>query len=183
MSDSIDTDPSSVYSQHHEELLRFLTWTLGCRDSAADLAQEAYFRVVRLRSSGQEVEHPRRFLFSVASNLVIDHLRKKQVQRRILNNDPPPLELAGTEPSADRVLYAKERLELVRAAITTLSPKCRQALFLNRIEGRTHAEIARELGVSQSMVGKYIGQALRHCRDRLRASEEKDFNDSGVGGG
>jgi len=36
-----------------------------------------------------------------------------------------------------------------------------------RVDGLSHREIAERLGVSESMVAKYIGQALRHCRDRL----------------
>jgi len=37
-----------------------------------------------------------------------------------------------------------------------------------RVDGLSHAQIARRLGVSESMVAKYIGQALRHCRSQLQ---------------
>ncbi|MCP6134986.1 helix-turn-helix domain-containing protein, partial [Klebsiella pneumoniae] len=50
-------------------------------------------------------------------------------------------------------------------ALLQLPDKARQALLLNRVEGLTQAQIAQRLGVSESMVAKYIGQALRHCRD------------------
>jgi RNA polymerase sigma-70 factor (ECF subfamily) len=56
----------------------------------------------------------------------------------------------------------------LESAIKELSVKCRTALLLNRLEGKTHAEIARTLGVSESMVAKYIVQALKHCRARLQ---------------
>lgn len=68
MSESIDPPSPPLSPQYHAELLRFLTWKLGCRDLAANFAQETFLRVARFRSSAQaqEVEHPRQFLFSVA---------------------------------------------------------------------------------------------------------------------
>jgi RNA polymerase sigma-70 factor (ECF subfamily) len=49
-----------------------------------------------------------------------------------------------------------------------LSAKPRQALLLNRCDGLSHREIAQKLNVSQSMVARYLAQALRHCRDHFR---------------
>lgn len=167
-------------AEHHAELLRFLTWKLGCRDLAADFVQEAFLRMARFGSSAQKVEHPRQFLFNVASNLVIDYVRKKRLQTKIFSSDPPPLELASAEPSADKAIYAKQRLAQVQSAVDELPPKCRQALLLNRLEGLTHAEIGRQLGVSESMVAKYIGRALRHCRDRLQGSERRKGHPSDI---
>ncbi|MEX2493710.1 MAG: sigma-70 family RNA polymerase sigma factor [Nitrospirales bacterium] len=146
------SNPQSVTesAEQHAELLRFLTWKLGCRDLAADFAQEVYLRVSRFRASAQEVQHPRSFLFSVANNLVIDHMRRKKLEARIFSREPPPLDQPSAEPGADRSVEAKERLGMVQSAVNELSPKCRQALFMNRLEGQTHAEIARRLGVSES---------------------------------
>ncbi len=53
-------------------------------------------------------------------------------------------------------------------ALLQLPPKARQALLLNRVEGLTQRQVAQRLGVSESMVAKYIGQALRHCRGWLQ---------------
>jgi transmembrane sensor len=64
----------------------------------------------------------------------------------------------------EAALLARERLRLLDEALRQLPPKPRAALLLNRVEGLTQAEIARRLGVSESMVVKYIAQALRHCR-------------------
>ena len=71
-------------------------------------------------------------------------------------------------PSSEDVIEAKQRMVQLEAAIGELSFKCRTALLLNRLEGKTHAEIGRTLGVSESMVAKYIVQGLKHCRARLQ---------------
>ena len=81
--------------------------------------------------------------------------------------DPPPEDTPSTAPSAEDAIEAKQRVVRLEAAIKELSVKCRTALLLNRLEGETHASIARTLGVSESMVAKYIVRGLKHCRARL----------------
>ncbi|MEW6246208.1 MAG: sigma-70 family RNA polymerase sigma factor [Nitrospirota bacterium] len=157
------------FQQYRRDLLAFLTRKLGCHDLAADCVQETYLRLVSL-GPRLTIEHPRAFLFRIASNLAIDHLRRSQRQIEILSPDPLPVEVPSREPSAEDALHAKQTVAILSAAVAELSPKCRQALILNRLEGKSHAEIAAHLGVSESMVAKYIAQALKHCRRRLRSN-------------
>ena len=79
----------SAFEQHHNDLLRFFTHKLGCRDLAADCAQETYVHLVRMRST-IDVQNPRAFLFRVAANLAVDNLRKIRIRRETLSVDPPP---------------------------------------------------------------------------------------------
>jgi RNA polymerase sigma factor (sigma-70 family) len=158
----------STFEQHHDDLLRFFTRKLGCRDLAADCAQETYVHLARL-SSPVTVRNPRAFLFRVAANLAIDHLRKTRTRGMLISGEPPPDDAPSTAPSIEDVLDAKQRVVRLEAAIEELSAKCRTALLLNRLEGKTHVEIAQTLGVSESMVAKYIVQGLKHCRMRLQS--------------
>ncbi|HJR77285.1 MAG TPA: sigma-70 family RNA polymerase sigma factor [Nitrospiraceae bacterium] len=157
----------SAFARHHDALLRFFIRKLGCRDIAADCAQETYVHLVRMGSS-VPVQNPRAFLFRVATNLAIDYLRKSRTRGTVFSIDPPPEDAPSTAPSAEDVIEAKQRVVRLESAIKELSVKCRTALLLNRLEGKTHADIARTLGVSESMVAKYIVQALKHCRARLQ---------------
>jgi len=156
----------SAFERHHDDLLRFFTRKLGCRELAADCAQDTYVHLARIGTS-ITVDNPRAFLFRVATNLAIDHLRKAKTRATVLSLEPPSDDTPSTAPSVEAAIDAKQRMVRLAGAIEELSPKCRTALLLNRLEGRTHAEIARELGVSESMVAKYIVQALKHCRARL----------------
>ena len=160
----------SAFEQHHNDLLRFFTHKLGCRDLAADCTQETYVHLVRMRST-IDVQNPRAFLFRVAANLAVDNLRKIRIRREAFSVDPLPDNAASMAPSAEDALDAKQRLVQVERAIGELSPKCRSALLMNRLEGKTHREIAEALGVSESMVAKYVIQALKHCRTCLDAKE------------
>lgn len=106
----------SAFEQHHNDLLRFFTHKLGCRDLAADCTQETYVHLVRMRST-IDVQNPRAFLFRVAANLAVDNLRKLRIRREALSAEPLPENTASPAPSADDALDAKQRLSRLERAI------------------------------------------------------------------
>ncbi|TBV08825.1 sigma-70 family RNA polymerase sigma factor [Stutzerimonas kirkiae] len=163
MSRSDSADLLASFQEHYDDLLRFLARRLGDVECAADVAQDAYLRLARLQPD-LPIDEPRAFVFRVAGNLAIDHLRRV---RRLASLHAEELEAAdihdpGSGP--EDTLAAGQSLAQLDAALDQLPANARLALLLNRLEGLTHAQIAARLGVSESMVGKYIVQAMRHCR-------------------
>lgn len=155
------------FQQHYPDLLQFLIRQLRDTELAADIAQETYLRLVALGEPKTLIEQPRAFIFRVASNLAIDQQRResRHSQRRA------PEELASSETDrrlcAETIHLARERLNSLDAALAELPTNYSQALMLSRLDGLTYTEIGQQLGVSPSMVAKYIAQALKHCRHSL----------------
>jgi len=149
------------FRDNYRDLLRFLTRRTADAERAADLAQDTYLKLAALGPDSGGIHNPRAYVYRVAGNLAIDTLRR---DGRIAN-DRALLEAADVvpdpTPSQETSAIARQRLRLLEAALDELPPKPRLALLLNRVERRTFAEIARRLGVSESMVAKYIAQALR----------------------
>lgn len=160
------------FQEHYDELLQFLTRRMSDRQRAADVAQETYLKLVKIDAQDVSVLHARSYIFRVAGNLAIDTMRREN--RLSANQEDSDLagEVACPSPAPEAALLASERLEILDEALMQLSPNARQALLLNRVEGLTQAQIAQQLGVSESMVAKYIGQALRHCRDWLKHNHD-----------
>ncbi|WP_406821548.1 sigma-70 family RNA polymerase sigma factor [Pseudomonas sp. KnCO4] len=156
------------FQEHYDDLLQFLTRRMSDRQRAADVAQETYLKLVNIDQQAVPVLHARRFIFRVAGNLAIDALRREQRIAVSHEHSEGADEVACPGPAPEAALLARERLQVLDQALLQLSDNARQALLLNRIEGLTQAQVAQRLGVSESMVAKYIGQALRHCRDRLK---------------
>ncbi|BBP83718.1 RNA polymerase sigma factor [Pseudomonas sp. Pc102] len=156
---------------YYRELVRFLSARLGDRQAAADVAHDAYLRVME-RASQERIESPRAFLYRTALNLVVDEHRRNAVRRN------EPLEVLDEEedsrhrsPSPLRLLAQVQRLGLLQRALDELPALCRDAFLLRRLEGLSHDEIAARLGISRSLVEKHIVNAMKHCRLRMREWE------------
>lgn len=161
------------FQEHYDDLLRFLTRRLGDLGRAADVAQDTYLRLAKAQDPDIEVRDARAFIFRVAGNLAIDTMRRDRRLASMVTDAATGERVPDPTPSSEAHLLSRERLMQLDQALAQLAPKARLALLYNRVEGLTHAQIAARLGVSESMVAKYIAQALRHCRDRLRQRDEE----------
>ena len=154
-----------LYRKYSQALRKFLVRRRVSRDDVADIVQETYYRV--LKSGGVEtIQHPKAFLFRVASNVVLN--AKKHTRGGVEEGvaDMENLEVNDETQSPHRRLQAEQELAVVRAALEELSPKCREVFVLNRFENLSYAEIAAELDLSVSMIEKHVSQALAHLRKR-----------------
>lgn len=139
-------------------LLRFLV-ARGAGDEAEDLFQELWQRVSHVPA--QPVADPVSYLFRCAENLMRD-VRRSIVSRERRQFDWHEAGDQSTDyPSGERILIAREQLEQVDKALEALGPRVARAFRAYRIEGRSQAAIARELGVSLSSVEKDLQKAYR----------------------
>jgi len=151
-------------------LEQFIARRVRCPQLAQDLASEMYIRLAQVENFSGTYEEARRYLYRMATNIAIDHV--KVAKRRVAIIDENLVHFETFSDSAEPALLAREELGVVAGAIDDLPDRVREVLLLSRIEGLTHREIAARLGVSVSLVEKYIMRSIRHCRDRLRAATE-----------
>lgn len=151
------------------ELTRHLRRRTGDSGRAEEVMQETYLRLLDTdaRQQQAQIRDQRAFIYRVAGNLAIDVARREQ---RAGGDGEPDPQLADPGPDPERRALAQDRLQQLDHALRELPRNARLALLLFRVDGWSHAQIARRLGVSESMVAKYLAQALRHCRDRLGPS-------------
>lgn len=150
--------------QYYTELLRFLARKLGNSHDAADVAQEAYARVLD-RNGSCAIVQPRAFLFRAALNLCTDLYRNRRGSQ-VMPLDAAAEAVRCEAPLQDERLYRRQQLARLERALQELPPACRQAFLMRQVEGMSHDEIANSLGISVDMVHKHLTRALRHCRSR-----------------
>ena len=140
---------------------------LADEQDARDLAQEAYLRLLRA-SHSKLILDPEAYLFRIARNLVYEWYSSPR---------PPaePIEerdLADTSLSVEDSAGIAQQMDRLDDVLKQLSPKCRAVVLMHRRDGMTYDEIGAALGISSSMVKKYLSRGLAHCRTSMRRSHE-----------
>ena len=153
---------AAVIRRYHDSLLRFLRQRLRVADDAADVAQEAYIKMMQYEGS-REIHSAPSLLFRIAINVAHDLGRAEQSRRMSDHYPIDELEIASDQPTPEREVAAAQDLELLYEAIEQLPPKCQQVFLLSRAKRMTYPEIAAHCGISVKMVEKHISHALRIC--------------------
>lgn len=160
------TSIESFYRDHHGWLQGWLHRRIGCPERASDYAQESFLRVL-VRPPEEKLEQPRAFLTRIATRLMIDDNRRARLEQAWLEMQTAFAQEHHHAPSAETVNEWLDTLEWVARLVEALPDKPRRAFLMSRLDGMAQAEIAAELGVSVSMVKKYMAQALLHCHKAL----------------
>ncbi|MBA1187982.1 sigma-70 family RNA polymerase sigma factor [Pseudomonas entomophila] len=162
-------DLNQLFRLYRHELQQMAYRRLGDREVAADLTQDAFVRYVSLERQQRtaSIDSPRFFLLRMMRNLIIDLGRSRSRRGCVASLEDVQDELLDPNPCPARALELQQQVRLLHEALNELPDNCRHALLLNRLDGLGHAAIAERLGVSSSMVSKYIMRALRHCIRRL----------------
>ncbi len=153
-----------LFREHNEALIRFLRGRVGSHNEALEVAQEAYVRLLSLDQPGA-VSYLRAFLFKTAANIAIDRRRRHQNFDRVAGRQLFT-ELAENR-TPERQLSGEQTLRHLGALIEGMPPKCRESFVMNQIHGLDAATIASRLGISDSMVRKYVVRALLLCRAHI----------------
>lgn len=160
-----------LFRDHNRALIRFLMNRLRSSEEAADVAQEAYARMLQLDSPGT-ISYLRAFLFKTAANIAIDRLRSRKAEVR--RTESCLLDGFVTSLPTEQYIADAEELRLTAAYIEELPPQYREALLLSRFEPLSTSEIAARMGISERTVQHYIVESLVYIRARLeRAARPK----------
>lgn len=157
-----------IFLQLRPSLERVIERKTGDSQAAQDLAQDMFLRLQRIANTLPNEDEARRYLMRMATHAAIDHLRVEGNRVQLLAGALSLFEnhVANPESYAE----AHDRVAELDAALAELPARCRDVLYLSRMEGLTHIEIAERLGVSRSLVEKYAVRALMHCRRKLEST-------------
>ena len=129
-----------------------------------DLRQDIYERALAGARAGIPT-HTRPYLFTVARNHLINGAKRAQIVSIELVADMPLLEPELDDFGTEAHLSAREELRRTQQALAQLPPRCREVVWLRKVEGLTTRETAERLGVSLDTVEKQITQGMRALVD------------------
>ncbi len=157
---SSDVDAFKVlYDRYHKSLFNFLWRRIRNHEVSKDLLQELFIRIWKNRMNLDSGRSITAYLYRIAHNLTIDHLRKKSVAQDYL-----------ADISDEDMSFEEERFDLSDTILNTihaLPTPLQQVFTLNRFEGLKYREIADVLNVSIKTVESRMSKALRILREKL----------------
>jgi RNA polymerase sigma-70 factor, ECF subfamily len=147
------------------------------REAAEDLAQESFVKVLNHIDRYRPEFKLSSWLFKIANNVTIDHLRKKQLDTISIEGSPhattstemqaTSFEVSSHGESALDELESRELGTAIERAIARLRPEYRSCILLRHVEGRSYEEIAATLDLPLGTVKTYIHRARHELRDAL----------------
>jgi RNA polymerase sigma-70 factor, ECF subfamily len=164
-----------LIEQYQHRLLRYLIYLTGRRELAEDLFQETWMRVLERGHQFNDKFAFSTWLFAVARNLAIDHMRRKQPASLdgLLNDDDEdvPFDVPATgRASAFDLTLQREQNEYIVAGMQHLPAEYREALVLRFQEGMSLDEIASVAHVPLGTVKSRIYRGLSALEPWLKGA-------------
>ncbi|SDG27717.1 RNA polymerase sigma factor [Chitinophaga filiformis] len=154
-----------LYRLYGRLLFPFLIKLTASQDTADEIIQEVFLRVWLYRHTLPTIDHPRAWIFKIASNQAYTWLQKnmRATQAIRLHQDEQPTADNPVEVN----LTVNDIRALVQQAIAELPPQRRRIYLLQREHGLKPAEIASELGISVSTVKNTLLVATKAIREKV----------------
>lgn len=151
------------------------------RELAEDLTQDSFIKVLNHIDRYRPEFKLSSWLFKIANNVAIDHLRRRSIETISMDGSPhaetadaieaSSFEVGGQQESALDELTSRELGSAIERAISHLRPEYRSCILLRHVEGRSYEEIATTLDLPLGTVKTYIHRArheLRRALEHLR---------------
>jgi RNA polymerase sigma-70 factor, ECF subfamily len=144
------------------------------RELAEDLAQETFIKALNAIESYRPEFKFSSWIFKIANNAAIDHLRRRELDTLSLDGSPhaetpeamqaTALQIGARQESPLDAVEARELGGAIEAAIGRLRPEYRSCILLRHVEGRAYEEIAEILNLPLGTVKTYIHRARNELR-------------------
>lgn len=177
MEESLDVWFKREILVHEQALVRFIRrrW-LRNAEEVIDLRQETYARVLEAAGVSRPTA-PRSFLFATAKHLISDRIRRQRVVSIDTVGDLETLNVVTDDVSPERQNVARQELRMLARAFDSLPPKCREIVWLRRVEQLSQREVASRLQIAHKTVEGHLTKGLKRLADALFSSEYNDCGD------
>ena len=150
--------------------------------TAEDLAQDTFIKVLNHIDKYRPEFKLSSWLFKIANNVAIDHLRRRQIATISMSGSPhagtaseieaTSFDVASSDESALDEMESKELGSAIEKAIARLRPEYRSCILLRHVEDRSYEEIAATLDLPLGTVKTYIHRARQQLRESLEPLRE-----------
>ena len=147
-----------LYEEHFDKLYRYIFLKIGDRVEAEDMTQQVFLNALKSISSFKWKGAPfSAWLYRIAHNQVVDHLRKKSKRQAAILDDDAPLASNSRESNPQYLTEHNLNIEQLLVATQNLTETQREVISLRFTSELSIAEVAKIMGKNQGAV-----KALQH---------------------
>jgi RNA polymerase sigma factor (sigma-70 family) len=166
---------TAVEKTHGQGLRRFLSARMRNAADVPDLVQEVFLRLLRVEDH-ETIRNPQAYLYTIASHVLHQHALCHSTTTESVRFTDVVAELSGmVEHDPSLQVDTEQRFEAMGRALERHSPNSYATLVLHRCDGIPLKEIAPLLGVSYTMVKRYLAQALTYCQQWLEEIDRESL--------
>ena len=160
MDEPLDTWFKREILAHEASLVRYLFRTWPHRQEVFDLRQDVYVRVYEAAAKARP-QAPKAFLFATARHLMTDRIRRKRIVSIDSVGDLDALNVMVEDISPEQRISGYEELRRLAEAIDRLPPRCREVVWLRRVDELAQKDVAVRLGITQKVVEKHVMKGMK----------------------
>jgi len=169
--ETVSANPNILFVENRRALVDYATRIVRDRDSAEDIVQEAWVRFSMRAHQGGEIVQPLRYFYMIVRNIALTWLKRRAMQGKVVVPVPEVEAVPQDAPSAEQILYYKDEMRVMAAAISELPERLRIAFRLYKIEGHTLQEVAARLDVSAPRAHQMVKEAGLRVARRVLGDE------------
>jgi RNA polymerase sigma-70 factor (ECF subfamily) len=149
--------------EYQDRVFRFILRLNGARDEAMDLTQETFMKAHQALPDWRPEAQFRTWLFSIAHNLTLDVLRRRQRIEFVATEDLAAGDAGHDLPDParqpDQRLADRQSIEMLERTLLELPVEHREILLLREVEDMSYDEIAATLGIAAGTVKSRLARA------------------------
>jgi RNA polymerase sigma-70 factor, ECF subfamily len=159
-----DLDAFELLVQRHQDFAWQIAFRfLGNRDSAQDIVQDAFLRLLNSAPKYQPTARFRTYFSRIISNLCLDHVRKTP-----LASIDEAADIPCDTPLPDERVELQQKNASIQQAIAKLPPNQRLAIILKYYENNSYVEIAEVLACTEKAVERLLARARATLLQQLK---------------
>ena len=164
-----------LLSRHRKPVYNFILRFIGDKETAEDLLQEAFMRVIKGAEAYKRQAKFTTWLYTIARNLCVDQTRRRKHRKHASLDAPMDTSddsgtlmdvIPSTEMASDRKSVNKQLHQTMHRAISALSEEQREVFLMREVMEMPFAEIAAAVGASEPTVKS----RMRYALEKLRAA-------------
>lgn len=159
---------SKLYEKYAQSLSNILLYKYGELLNPSDKVQEAYIKLWE-NCAKIKPEAVKSFLYTTANNMMLNEVKHQKVVLKYQQVKPKDY----TNESPEFILRKKEFLKRFERVLSQLKEEERAAFLLNKVDGKTHKEVAEILGITKKVAEHRIYTALNKLKNELEELNRK----------